>query len=239
MKKLIASVTLLSALLPAMTYARNEIYGGLGAGADLSQPKRDVDFIATTPPNYFLHNRDATWGALGRGFLGFKYTGGQYGLGLELGGQFSSARTEAKTENFANIAGLTAMARVQQKSAFDLSLLPSVCLNQNSDAFLRLGYRKSRITAESGANTGGDLLATGSDTKWLSGYLVGFGVETTIIQSLSARFEYTYSQYDQIKATSTLPPAQGGNNDTVRSTVTPQDHEITISLVFHDLFGQL
>lgn len=236
MKKLLALSAALFVHLN-ISYAYTELYGGIGAGLNQFMPERRVDdTIVLDPPLPFpttsSYNQDSTTGGNLAAFIGLKEKIDQLALALELKGNWSSAETEAKTTNYFN-NNVTAVARVREYGNISISLLPGVYLNNKTEIFLTGGYIRGKFEAKSAGDTGGNLIATGQTSRWLSGFVIGGGLETSLSPCINARLEYNYKRYQNIKQNSVLPPEINFNQDVIQSKVTPQDHLVLLSVIFH------
>lgn len=210
-----------------------ELYGGVSGGADYFTPKREVTQITAGLPSIKYKNTDNKIGAVGNVFLGIVYQAEQGGLALELADQVTGAETEAKIENYLNNQGIIASANIKHLNTASISLVPNIRMTQTTNLFLRGGFAKGQFRVESGDDTGGNLIATGSRQVWRNGYIAGIGMETCVSPSISVRLEYDYAQFQSISASSTLPIIYLG--DTINSKVTPRDSVAMLSIVFHAL----
>ena len=68
---------------------------------------------------------------------------------------------------------------------FGLSALPGFMLNDNTMAFARVGYVKSRFS---------------SLNSMVSGGQIGLGLQTSLTQAMDLRGEYTYTDYSNVGA---------------------------------------
>ena len=220
-----------------IVHAQTEIYGGVGAGLNQFMPERNVDdtIVLDLPlafPTTSTKSQDGTTGADLSAFLGVKQHINQAAIAVELSGNLSSAQTETKSYDYNN-NNVTAIARIRERGNVSLSVLPGFYMNNKTEAYLRVGFQRGSFDVKSAGDTGGNLIATGSTSRWLSGYALGLGVETCVVPYMSARFEYTYSGYQSVSQSSVLPPEISLNTDQIHSKVTPHDHLVMLSFVFH------
>lgn len=232
--------TLLSCLSMScsVSYAQPDLYAGLGGGVNIFTPKRKViDTIVTSPPTNLppatKFNQDNGIGANLSAFVGVKEFYNQFAVAGELGVGINSGDAEAKIYNYAQLPN-TAISRIKNKGNITISVLPGYYINNNTEGFFRIGFSRGRFEAKSSAQTGGDLIATGRSTKWLSGYVVGAGMETAVTPCINVRFEYDYSQYQSFSQTSRLPSSINLNTDIINSSITPRNHLVTLNVVFHN-----
>jgi opacity protein-like surface antigen len=238
MKKFFIAALLSCFSMSSVSYAQPDLYAGIGGGVNIFTPKRKVvDVIDITPPidvpPATKFNQDSGVGANLSVFVGVKESYNQFSLAGELSAGINSGDAEAKIYNYAQLPN-TAISRIKNKGNFTASVLPGYYINNNTEGFLRLGFSRGRFEAKSSAQTGGDLIATGRATRWLSGYVFGAGMETKITPCISLRLEYDYSQYQSFSQTSQIPSPINLNNDIITSTITPRNHLVTLNVVFHN-----
>ena len=233
----IATTTLLTCLsISNSSYADLDLYAGLGGGLNIFTPKRKVVDTINPPasPITTKYNDDSGLGANLTIFAGVKEKFfNAYTLAGELSGSLSSTQAEAKIYKYAQLNN-NAVSRITNKGNFTVSLLPGYYINQTTEGFLRLGLSRGRFEAKSSAQSGGDLIATGDTSRWLSGYVLGAGLETAITPCIKARAEYDYSKYRSFSQSSVLPDTINPNLDLIQSTVTPRNHAVTLSVVFYN-----
>src|SRR3990167_9975642 len=124
-------------------------------------------------------------------FIGY---GQEYPDCYYLGGEFLGSMTGATSDSYVLRDISLRMAPV-----YSLSLIPGMLITEDTMGFLRLGIGVGKLKASA---------------RWLTGYVLGAGVDVPLSPSWDIRFEYDYTLYNHIGI---------GN---------PQSHELMLSLKY-------
>jgi len=229
-------VGLLALGLGTSVYAETgetHFYFGIGSGGEIYAPTRHVTRMPLAPGNAGIYSkfRDGTVGYTGGVFGGVNHELSPIiGLGVELGAYGSTSSYHATVEHLFG-SDLTAGVNLRHQADLSVALMPSYALNQDTLAFLKVGYDLGRFSLKPTEDTGGDLIADSYRSTWRSGYFVGLGLQTKVTDITSARLEYAYSQHRRISGHSQLPVAEL-NGDKITSSVRPYLHRVLLGVSF-------
>jgi len=158
------------------------------------------------------------------GYIGFgKYLSDIFYLGGEAFGYWSGANESIR------ITGPNGWLRLklEERGSYGLAILPGIKINQTTLAFLKGGYVWSSLHGKGTLHINGfspDLSDSGNNT--ISGWEVGVGLETLLVDNWSLRTDYTYVDYSHNNG------SHHNNNNFVHD-FRPRDHVFTVGVVYH------
>jgi opacity protein-like surface antigen len=206
---------------PQPLYLKDGFYVGVNALYDSYRTRvTRSNVLGTTSSSSTNVIASNGWG--GGAFAGYgMYFNNLYYLAGEIFVDGSSASQSVSTtistpgtiENF--------NAKASANASWGISVLPGLKLNDSTLGYIRLGYEGARLRGQQFANTntGGGLSTYGSNSKWLSGFNYGVGMETAVYQNVSVRGEFNHTGYGSTNA--------GG------ASFNPSDNQYTLGLIYH------
>lgn len=209
---------------PQPLYLKDGFYVGANALYDSYRARltRSAVFNGTTSgaaTNVVAFNG---WG--GGVFAGYgMYFNNLYYLAGEVFVDGSSASQSISSTSFTSVGNVSTSAKASAGVSWGISVLPGLKLNDSSLGYIRLGYEGARLRGQASASTtipGTPVPAvSGSNSKWLSGFNYGIGLETAVYQNVSVRGEFNHTGY--------------GSTSVAGASINPSDNQYTFGVIYH------
>jgi opacity protein-like surface antigen len=224
---------------PVCDTLKDGAYIGLEAGYNSASTRLGISnntaagIVATAPGTAIVANPTiAAGGWDGSLMLGFgQYFGNATFMGnaFYLGGEiYARTNGTGSTTNYTakGTAGntLNVSTRTSMGTRYGIAILPGFKLNNASLLYARLGYDNANLSGSSTinvVNSSNVVLgsASGSSSKWRSGWSYGLGMETLVYQNFSVRGDYTRVNYNNF------------NINNVK--ISPSDNRFGLGLIYH------
>lgn len=166
-------------------------------------------------------------------FLGYgKYVTDIFYIGGEVFGYWSSA-SEGFRITQPGPAGGFVSANIEANGSWGLALIPGLKINQTTLAYLRGGYVWSNVHGNGHVHFNTPTLVNGvlvtdlrsSGNSNVSGWQIGVGAETLLVDNWSLRTDYTYIDYNSSSS-------NHGVHRIVRD-FNPRDNIFSLAIVYH------
>jgi len=164
-------------------------YAGLGVGPEYADFKQGAHVVHPTDVDVKDTTHLSATGVFGSIFAGYRWNNKRYYLAGEVAGNASSA--EFSSSNYEYVHKSFTNTAYKIDNSFSVSVLPGLVLNATTFFYTRVGY----ITGNFKTHTQDTSLA--NVDKYLSGFLIGFGVQNDISEKLAVRFEYSQANYQK------------------------------------------
>ncbi len=202
------------AAAPAMA-ANNSPFTGFYVGAGATRDTADFSTKASIP-GYSASNDASGTGFGGNLFAGYGYT---FCNGFYLGSEVFGSMTSLEHKTTTSVSGFSNTAKIDVKNSYGLSVLPGYMITNNTLAYARVGYVRSKLEI---SNSGFP-----SDKFNLNGVQYGLGLQTALMNNLSLRGEYTYTNYQSESRSYT------NNAGTGTARLNPSTDQFGVSLAYN------
>lgn len=190
------------------------VYLGVSVGYDVFSSENKMD---QGPLLYYDPTINAQ-GINGGAFLGYRKFFEKY-YKTYLGAEFFVSGSSAETKYDLKINNNTFTTEVNVVSTFGLSLTPGIHINPSTLLYLRLGYNWAKIEVDQIYTNPNVFPFDLYNFNTFGGVVYGLGFETLLFEKLDMRFEYQFTQYNDLDTQST-------------ATISPMSQQWTIGLVY-------
>lgn len=213
------------AVIPCRTILMDGFYIGTAGGYDTYNVRQNFNysdgFISNNQNPVFRTN-----GFLGELFLGYGRSFQTFYLGAEIFGNLNSANGGYRS-NISNSVFYN--NKTQVRGSYGASVLPGIKPTDTSLVYVRLGYTETKLNIKetmTDLNTHTD--SSVSRGRWKGGFTSGGGIEAALAPHISARLEYTHTNYDTF---SNYP--LGNNVMGTANRYTFADNQVMLGLIYH------
>lgn len=162
-------------------------------------------------------------------FLGFgKYLSDIFYLGGEVFGYWGGANEHVTVSSPLGYLKLN----LEEQGSYGLAVLPGIKINQTTLAYLKGGYLWTNTHANATLHVNPTpagapgVTFSGSRNNNISGWEVGIGMETLLVDNWSLRADYTYVDY-------TNSNHHDDDDNTFVNRLNPRDNVFTVGVVYH------
>ncbi len=193
---------------------KDGFYIGIEGGADSYRARDNI--TASSGGNNFSSNAQLhPIGFVGGAFLGYGHLVNDY---LYLGGELFALASEAQSTYAVSTNSVEYVSQFNANASYGIALHPGIKVNNNSLAYLRIGYTKTRFKTQESLTFTTTTRATNS--RWKGGTVYGLGLETAIYNGVSLRGEYTYTKYQSFRTP-------------LSTTFTVSDNQFLAGVLYH------
>lgn len=165
-------------------------------------------------------------------FLGFgKYLSDIFYLGGEVFGYWGGANADIHVTSPLGYLKVNA----EEQGSYGLALLPGIKINQTTLAYLKGGYVWTNTHANATLHVNATPVAPGFTLNGhrnnnISGWEVGVGMETLLVDNWSLRADYTYVDYTN---SNRHHDSDDNNNNNFVHDLSPRDNVFAVAVVYH------